>query len=256
MGLITDRLKKQKELSGVFLCLAGPRFGGKTTTLGTLKGKTLLIDISDKESGSRGAVNMARRMGVETFDVVTGQDCLDVAAIVEEAITLDYDNIAIDGISALTEMEQDKPKIQRLLKNEGTKWTGYRLMGDEVVNLLGYLKTASANSGKNIIITVALKEKTSNEGVVTSTALDTRGAMADGFITGRCPYFVVSRLAQDKDGQPLRILQTYSDGVYEGRLDGIFDADNPKAFRSDPERIEEGNPVGLDALLTYLKQDK
>jgi len=254
MGLITDRLKKQKEVSGIFLCVAGPRFGGKTTTLGTLKGKTLLIDISDKESGSRGAVNMAAKMGVETFDVVTGYDCADVASIVEEAITLGYDNIAIDGLSALTEVEMEKPAIARLLKGEKTKWTGFALMGKAVTDLLQYLKTTSAESGKNIIITVALKEKTNSEGEVMDTGLDLRGQMAEGFITGRCPYFVVSRLAVDGEGKPLRILQTYSDGVYEGRLDGIFDDDNPKAFRSDPEKVEEGKPVGLDALLTYLKQ--
>jgi hypothetical protein len=252
MGLITDRLKKQQELTGVFLCLAGPRFGGKTTTLGTLKGKTLLIDISDKESGSRGAVNMATKLGVDTFDVVTGLECKDVAELVEEAVTLGYDNIAIDGLSALSEIEEESAAVKRAAKSD--KWGGWALMGKNLIGLLSYLKGVSIGSGVNIIITVALKEKTNAEGEVTSTDLDLRGNIAKGFLTGKCPYFVVSRLASDKEGKPLRILQTYSDGVYEGRLDGIFDGNNPKAFRSDPERVEEGEPVGLDALLTYLKK--
>jgi hypothetical protein len=246
-------LKKQKEVSGVFLCLAGPRFGGKTTTLGTLKGKTLLIDISDKESGSRGAVNMAAKLGNEQFEVVTGQDCKDVAAIVAEALVLDYDNIAIDGLSALTEVALEEPTIQRLLKGEKTKWTAFAMMGKSVTDLLQYLKKSATDTGKNIIITVALKEKTNSEGEVTSTNLDLRGQMAEGFITGRCPYFVVSRLAKDAENKPVRVLQTYSDGVYEGRLDGIFDGDNPKAFRSDPETLEPGQPIGLDALFGYLR---
>lgn len=252
MGLITDRLKKQKEVSGIFLCLAGPRFGGKTTTLGTLPGKTLLIDISDKESGSRGAVNMADRMGVKTFDVVTGLDCKDVKELVAEGVAAGYDNIAIDGLSALTEVELESPIVVRAGKSD--KWKGWEQLGKHVTDLLQSLKKTAAASGTNIIFTVALKEKTNAEGEVTEVKLDLKGNMAEGYITGRCPYFVVSRLASDAEGKPVRILQTYSDGIYNGRLDGYLEDTYPKSFRSNPDRVEAGQPVGLAALLGFLKK--
>jgi hypothetical protein len=251
---LKKRIQETKREQGLFVVLAGPRLGGKTTTLGTLPGKTLLLEVADKESGSLGAVNMAKSLG-NNLEVVRVHDCADIQALVEEALTLDYDNIAIDGISALTEVECEKPKVKKMLEGASAKWDGWKIMGDTIVDLLQYLKHASRASGKTIVATMALKEKFNPDGVVVTTEMDAKGNMTETFIKGKCPYYVVARLAADAEGNPLRILQTYNDGVYTARLDGIFDSNNPKGFRSDPTKVEQGQDVGLAAMVKYLRSN-
>jgi hypothetical protein len=247
---LLDRIKENKKSQGLFICLAGPRFGGKTTTLGTLPGKTLLIDIAAKESGSRGALSMAKRLGNE-LDVVVGTTAKDIVGLVEEGVKLGYDNIAVDSLSAMTEVELDSPAIARKIKIN--VWDGYADLGKNVRDFIEHMKTLTITNEVNIITTVALTEKTNSDGVVTSTDLFAKGKVTEQEINSRCPFFVVSRLAPGKDGDLVRILQTYDDGVYKGRLDGVFDSNNPKAFRSDPETVEDGQPVGMAALIEYIK---
>lgn len=256
MGIIAERLKQSQSNRGLFICVAGPRFGGKTTVLGTLPGKTLLIDIASKESGSRGAVAMAKKLGNEV-DVVIGKDCQDAADLVKEAVDAGYDNVAIDGISALTEVEVESSKFKMLERQN--VWKAYGHVGDQVKALIKTLKEAASEHNINIVITAALSEKSNSEGVVTETSLFAKGKVALDEIKGRCPYFVVAQQVQSgkSDEGLIRILRTKTDdaGVYQARLDGIFDAANPKGFRADPEQIEEGQPVGLAALINFLKQE-
>lgn len=254
MGIIADRLVKDHSKAGLFICLAGPRFGGKTTTLGTLPGKTLLIDIASKESGSRGAVAMGKRLGNQV-DVIIGKNCDDAAELAKAAVAEGYDNVAIDGISALTEVEVESPKFRMLEKQN--IWKAYGHVGDQVKNLIRTLKEIANSSAVNVVITAALSEKSNSEGVVTETGLVSKGKVALDEIKGRCPYFVVSHQvpASDPKEGMLRILRTKTDelGVYQARLDGVFDNDNPRGFRADPEQVEEGQPVGLAALIDFLK---
>jgi hypothetical protein len=250
VGIIQDRIKKARNDKGLFICVAGPRFGGKTTTLGTLPGKTLLVDIASKESGSRGAAAMAKRLD-NTLDVVEGTNCKDVRELVEAAIEAGYDNVAIDGLSALTEVELDAPALAAKLKTN--VWDAYASLGKSIRDLIQDLKTTALNHKINVIATVALTEKTNSEGEVTSTDLFAKGKVTEQEINSRCPFFVISRLAPSKEGDMVRILQTFDDGIYKGRLDGVFDSNNPKAFRSDPDKVEPGQPVGLDALIQYIR---
>lgn len=254
MGIIKERLVTDHSKSGLFICVAGPRFGGKTTVLGTLPGKTLLIDIASKESGSRGAVAMGKRLGNQV-DVVIGKDCQDAADLAMAAVQEGYDNVAIDGISALTEVEVESTKFRMLEKQN--VWKAYGHVGDQVKNLIRVLKEISNEHPINVIITAALSEKSNSEGVVTETGLVSKGKVALDEIKGRCPYFVVAHQvpSRNADEGMLRILRTKTDeaGVYQARLDGIFDNVNPKGFRADPEQVPEGELVGLAALIDYLK---
>lgn len=250
MGIISDRLKKGRNDKGLFICVAGPRFGGKTTTLGTLPGRTLLIDIASKESGSRGAEAMAKRLGNQ-LDVIEGTNCKDVRDLVAEAIKEGYENVAIDGLSALTEVELDTPAMAVKLKTN--VWEAYAGLGKTIRDLIQDLKTCALENPINVVMTVALTEKTNSDGEVTSTDLFAKGKVTEQEVNSRCPFFVVARLAPSKDGDMVRVLQTYDDGIYKGRLDGVFDDNNPKAFRSDPDKVEAGQPVGLDALIQYIR---
>jgi len=233
---LSDRIKEKQQNKTKLIVVAGPRFGGKTGSLGTLPNKTLVIEITDKESGSDGALAVAKVTG-NSLDVVTGNDCEDALALAKEAFNLGYDNVAIDGISALTEVEADKPKIKKQLEGTGNAvFAGWRLIGTAVVNLIQDLKQLSAEVNKPIILTLALKEIKDREGNVTSTDVETKGNMAESLIRGKCPFYVVARMAADKDGNPLYVLQTKDDGLYGARLDGVLSEHNPKGFRTEKSK--------------------
>ena len=249
---LPNRIEEDKKNAGMFICLAGPRFGGKTTALGTLKGKTLVIDIADEEAGSLGAITMSKRLN-NPLDVVKGRDCSDVISLMREAVTLDYENIAIDGLSALTEVEIAKPAVRRLLKGQTSRWDAYRIVGEEVTKLIKEAKQLTTSSNKIFILTVALKEKVDAEGHVISTDIEAQGNVAEARVRGKCPFYVVARRTEDTEGNPIRIIQTKDDGIYGARLDGILEQDNPKGFLADPSQVEEGQPLGLAALITFLR---
>jgi len=252
-------LDKRKKLSqkdkGNLVFVAGPRFGGKTTALGTLPGKTLLLEISSKESGSLGAVNMARKLDNQ-LDVVETVDCDDVETLVEAAIKQGYNNIAIDGLSALSVVEQEKPKVKAMLNSKGNAvFEGWRIMGTRLTDMLQHLKDTARSNQVNVVLTVALYEKADKEDVM-HTHLELKGNMAEGFIKGMCPYFVVSRQARNADGKLVRVIQTYDDGMFNARLDGVFDDDNPKFFKADPAKAEPGEAIGLAAVVNFINKTK
>lgn len=252
---ILDRIKQQNVNKGNLIFVGGLRFGGKTTSLGTLPGKTLLLEVASKESGSLGAKNMAKVLD-NKLDIAEVSDCSDVQNLIKEAINLDYDNIAIDGLSALSVVECEKPKISALLNSPGKAvFDGWRMVGNNITTLLQFLKDTSRDTNINIVLTVAMQQKADKNDVM-QTTLELKGNMAEGFIKGLCPYFVVARLANDAEGKPLRIIQTYDDGVYNARLDGVFDKDNPKGFRADPDKVEPGQPVGLAAVIDFINKNK
>jgi len=248
---VLDRIKQYEEQEGNFILLAGDRFGGKTTNLGSLPGKTLLLEIADKESGSKGAIALAKDLG-NHVDVVTAYDCADVIAIVTEALEMDYDNIAVDGLSALTEVESEKPDIKKQLLNSSKKWDGWREVGGRVIEVLEFLKRTARETGKTTVLTLALKVKYDAEGNVYQNDVDAKGNMAIGFIKGKCPYYVIARKTTDPDGIPLRVIQTIDADGFNARLDGFLEKDNPKGFRCEKEKVGEGEPVGLAALLNFL----
>jgi len=249
---LRSRVQEKKTQKPKFILVAGPRFGGKTGALGTLPGKTLVIEITDKESGSDGAVAVAEASG-NTLDVVTGNDCDDVLALAKEAFAEGYDNVAVDGISALTEVEADKPKVKKHLQGTGNAvFVGWRMIGDSITQLIQDLKSLSLEVNKPIVLTLALKENKDREGNVTSTDVDTKGNMAESFIRGKCKFYLVARMAADKDGNPLYVLQTGDDGIYGARLDGVLSEDNPKGFRTQVSKLEEGQKAGLAAVLDFL----
>lgn len=249
-----DRIKKAKNKKTKFIVSAGLRFGGKTGSLGTLPGKTLLAVVGTKESGAAGAIKVAELTGnhIDVIDDI--QDGNDALAVARQAFEDGYDNVAVDGLSAITEVEADKPKVKKHLTAGGNAvFAGWRMIGTETVNMIQGLKDLSTEFDKPVILTMALKDpKADNTGNLGALEADIKGQMPLGFIKGKCPYFVCARLVSDKDGNPVHVLQTKPDDLYPCRLDGVMARDLPKAFRTEIDKVEEGQPVGFDALLQFL----
>lgn len=246
-----DRIKAAKNKKTKFMVVAGRRFGGKSSSLGTLPGKTLIIEITDKEAGADGAVAVAREQG-NTVDVVTGIDCEDTLGLAREAFEAGYDNVAVDGLSALSEVEAEKPKVKKMLNAGGNAvFGGWRVIGGELTNLIQELKALSLEFNKPVVLTLALKEKLDGEGNVVHLDPECKGNLAISFIKGKCKTFLIARKATDKDGKPLYVIQTRDDDVYNARIDGVLAKDNPGGFRAEIEKVEKGKP-GLAGFLEFM----
>ena len=76
--------------------------------------------------------------------------------------------------------------------------------------------------------------------------------MAESYIRGKCPNYVIARAMADKDGNMIHVLQTKPDAAYGARLDKVLAKDLPNGFRTEIDKVPESDKVGFDALLTFL----
>jgi hypothetical protein len=81
---------------------------------------------------------------------------------------------------------------------------------------------------------------------------DVKGQMALSEIRGKCPYFVCARAATDSEENTVYVLQTKPDDMYPARLDGVLSKDLPKGFRTEIDKVPEGELIGYAALYNFL----
>lgn len=223
---IADRKKQQ----GVFVCIAGQRLHGKSTIAGTAPGRTLMLQAAILETGSRSAEKLAKKLGNE----LTIQEFNDLTHLVKLLTDFDrskYDNLFIDGISAITELKIGEPDVAAVMKRD--QWGGYRLVGEAVRN---FMKNAKAESQGdiNVFITLALQPKTDANGNVIELVPALKGNVALAEISRLCPVFVtLLPPVRNEDGSTLREMVTASQGVYPGRVDHLLDEENPQIIESD-----------------------
>lgn len=203
---------------------------GKSTIAGTLPGKTLLIEAAVIEAGSDSAAKLAKKLG-NNLEVIGFTSLADLVSLLDEARTLDYDNIFIDGVSAVTDMKLDEPEIQKLVKKD--QWGAYREIGASVRNFLKMAKSITAEEGKNVFITLAMNPKRDANGHLVELTPAVKGNVAVSEISKLCRFFGTLRIAYDEDGNKVRELVTLSDGVYLGRIDGLLEEDNPGVVPAD-----------------------
>lgn len=237
---ILARIKKEgkapaKKLFGV---IAGQRLVGKTTLAGTLPGKTLLLQAAVLESGSQSAEMLAKKGGHD-LSVMTFHSLAELVELVAELKQdSDFDNIYIDGLSAITEMKMKDPTTAALIKK--SVWDGYRELGDFVTDVILHLKEltypTSTKKAKNVFVTCALIAKQDKAGNVIDVALDVKGNVAVTSVTklGECVATVYLR--QTEEGQE-RVLLTKTFDYWPGRIDGILDEDNPGIIPADLSQL-------------------
>jgi hypothetical protein len=154
----------------------------------------------------------------------------------------DYDNIFIDGISAVSAMKADEPAVEKLSKTN--VWEAYKIIGDSMRDFIFLCKEIST-SGKNVISTLALTPEINANGSLTGLKPVTKGKVVLQEISGKVPIFVTLRLADTDKGETKREMVTLSDSIYPGRIDSLLDDNNPRVMDAD-----------LGKLLNLLKETK
>jgi hypothetical protein len=245
MSGVLARVNHQDEEDGkkLFATVCAPRLAGKTTLAGTLPGKTLLLQVAVRESGSRSAKKLANRLGND-LTIQTLHSLEEwTKKLAELAQDETYDNIYVDGVSALNEVVYADPKTVRAMNSDPRK--GYKLIGDEMDALLMTIKgltyPSRCKKPKNVFMTVALKIE-SDEGV-TDVKLEVKGKMSVSSITklGEAVLTVVAPV-KTETGTTKHKLLTQTDGFWPGRVDGLLDDENPGIIE----------PADLGALLKLI----
>lgn len=233
---ILDRLKKQGTLEGkaLFGVIAGPRLGGKTTLAGTLPGKTLLLQAAVLESGSESAKALAASRNAH-LDVLNFNNIEELKEIVIELRTdTVYDNVYVDGLSAITDMLLKQPKIAQALKIN--VWEGYSLLGNVVTEVILSLKELTypdkAKKAKATFLTCALRVK--QEGTGVDVELETKGKIATSAVTkyGEAVLTVLPP-SKTESGTTGHRMITKSDDIWPGRIDGLLSDQNPGTLPAD-----------------------
>lgn len=223
MGIL-DRINTDAARTGIVSIIAGARFSGKTTLAGTLTGNTLLLQAKAIEAGYGAAKELAVSNG-NKLDSIEFETLEDLNGLLAEASNLDYNNIYIDSMSAVTDMRMSEPYMVKMEKLD--RWKAYGLLANEMKDLIINCKNVASNTGKNVFITLALEEVLSPEGYVTAVKPITKGQKVMDYIKGMCPVFVTSRVVYDDKNNLIRQLVTKSDGPYPGRIGTKLDANNP-----------------------------
>lgn len=227
---VKEKIAARKKAQGAFICVAGQRLSGKSTIAGTAPGRTLMLQAAILETGSRSAAKLAKQRGNE----LTISEFSDLTDLVKKLTAFDasqYDNLFIDGISAITELKIGEPDVAATMKRD--QWAGYRIVGEAVRNFMKNSK-AMAGGDLNVFITLALQPKTDANGAVTELVPALKGNVALAEISRLCPVFVtLLPPVRDEEGKTVREMVTASQGVYPGRIDHLLDDENPQIIESD-----------------------
>jgi hypothetical protein len=238
---VLARLKKQQVASKkLFAVVAGPRLAGKSSLAGTLPGKTLMLQAAVLESGSESAKALAERNGYE-LDVVNFSTADELMEVLKEMKTDDeYDNVFVDGLSALSELRLREPKLATLLKNDN--WAAFRQLGESLTEAILALKELTyaekAKSPKNVFLTCALKIKQDKSGAIVDVELECKGNVGVTSVTkfGEAVVTVLPPIATE-DGTTGHRLITKSQDVWPGRIDGLLSDQNPGELPADLSQV-------------------
>ena len=240
---ILDELN-EPTTSGVFGIVAAPRLYGKSTLAGTLPGKTLFLQAARIETGSQSAKKLALEYG-HHLDVRAFSSLAQLFKILPAVAASDYDNLYIDGITAVTEMKYGEPEIQKMLKKDN--WGAFREIGKVMYDFILECKGLSEDTGKNVFLTLALDPQFDSVGNIVSIKPEVKGNATLSHIKGMCPVIVVPVETTTEDGKSQRILITQSDGVWPARIDNLLSHENPGSV------LVDGAGNGLATVIKLAK---
>ena len=235
---ILDRVNKQKDAAPagkkLFGVVAGPRLGGKSTLAATLPGKTLMLQAAVLESGSKSAEKLAAELGHD-LSILTFNTLAELDEYIKDLKVDEYfDNVYVDGLSALTELKYGDPAVVRRMK--ANVWDGYKDIGDYAGAVIMELKALTypgiAKNPKNVFITCALSIKLDKAGGIADVGLETRGNMAVTAITKLGEAVVTVMNVPGENGVERRLI-TQTQEWWPGRIDGVLDDANPGTLPAD-----------------------
>jgi AAA domain len=235
---ILSKILERKQEQGAFVAIAGERLAGKSTLAGTLPNRTLLLQAAFFETGSNSAVKLAEQRGSK-LDVGTFSSVKELLEVLSSKEVLEYNNIYLDSITAVTEMRHRDPDVTKVL--DKNVWDGYRLIGESSTEVLAKLKSLAELHGLNVFITIALEQKKDESGQAELRAV-TKGNITLTWLKARCPVVVCPIIEFDDKGTLHRKILTRSKGLYSARIDSLLDHENPAEI-----------PADLTQLLTLIK---
>lgn len=225
---------------GIFGVVCATRMSGKTTLAGTLPGKTLLLQASLLETASKAAIRLAAKKGNE-IEVQEWSSVSQLKAQSAPEAVKGFDNVYVDGISAMTELLEIQPDIAKIMNKN--VWDGYRMLGRQMTDALLHLKMLSMNTDINVLCTMAMDATLDPNGNIAALKPVAKGNVTLAQIQKICPIVLTIHTTEDEDGRTVRRLVTRSNGVYPGRIDDILEEDNGGLIEAD-----------LSLLLKYLEE--
>lgn len=232
---ILEKLKQQtiNKKAGFLCAVGGVRMAGKTTISGTLKGKTLLIQIKSLEAGNTSAIQLAAESDNELVSVEV-ESSRDLFALLNSEDILAFDNIYIDGLSAFTELLYVSKEFaiieKKPAKDGGGMWKAFDMIKDRSTQLILKAKELAETHNKNVFVTYALQRKNSEDGAVMEMV--SKGQASKDLIEGKCPNVVVIASKQTEEGTVRKII-TSNFGLYAARLGNLLDRQNPGVVEAD-----------------------
>lgn len=242
MSIIAKLMQKKKE-KGVFAIVAGLRLSGKSTLAGTLPGKTLLIQAALRETGSSSAKKLSEQRKT-VLDIVEFQSLVELQEILVEVAGSDYDNVYIDGISAITNIKYNEPAIVKAAQG-ANPWGAFDLIKKAMEDFIMISKELAETSKKNVFMTLALNPEFDAAGNLIEVKPELKGKATLSIIKGYAPTVLVVRQRKDEKGNSIRELLTRNDGPYSARIDALLDDQNPGIV-----------PADLSIVLKLIKGEK
>lgn len=225
---------------GVFGVICAERLSGKSTLAGTLPGKTLFLQAALLETASKSAVRLGQKLGNEV-EVKEWHTYKDLQELTAPGAIAGYAHIYVDGISALTEVLEIQDDVARKMKTD--LWTGYRMLGRYMTDILLYLKKLTLDTDINVFCTMAMDSKLDANGNIVKMTPVAKGNVTLAQIQKICPVVLSINIEYDEEGNSRRVLYTANNGPYPGRLDEILEEDNGGKI-----------PADLSLLLKYVKE--
>lgn len=209
-----------------------------TTLAATLPGKTLMLQAAVLESGSKSAEKLASDLGTD-LTVLTFKSLSELDDIIKELKSDEtFDNVYVDGLSALTELKYNDPAVQRRMK--ANVWDGYKDIGDYASAVIMELKSLTyfdiAKKPKNVFLTCALSIKMDKSGGIADVGLETKGNMAVTAITKLGEAVVTVMMVPGESGAERKLITKTADW-WPGRIDGVLDDQNPGQMEPDLTKL-------------------
>lgn len=239
MSIISKLMTKKKE-KGVFAIVAGLRLSGKSTLAGTLPGKTLLIQAALRETGSASAKRLSEQRKT-TLDIVEFNQLSELSEILNEVAGSDYDNVYIDGISAITNIKYNEPAVLKSAQG-ANPWGAFDLIKKTMEDFIMTAKELAETSKKNVFMTLALNPEFDAAGSLIEVKPELKGKATLAIIKGYAPTVLVVRSRKTEKGDTVRELLTRNEGPYSARIDALLDDENPGIV-----------PADLSYVLTLIK---
>lgn len=222
----------------LFAVVAGQRCSGKTTLAGTLKGKTLLLQASVWESGAESAKKLAAQLGNDL--TAYGFESLpELHTILKELETDEvYDNVFVDGLSAITEIKYREPAVVAMSKKD--TWAGWRAIAEESTDVILQLKSLTYKSktkkNKNVFLTIAIDVKADPNGMPVEVEMVAKGQVAISNVSKFAAGVLTVALMNGEKGVERKLI-TRNTGVFAGRLEGLLDSANPGIMNANLSEV-------------------